>query len=92
MNKKQLIEKIAKDNDISKDKVEAIANSIFSALGKELHDGGVNTKIQILGFGTFEVRQRKAREGRNPRTGEKVKIPAMKTIGFKPSSALKIKG
>jgi DNA-binding protein HU-beta len=89
MNKAELIELIQKNmgGDTSKraatDGLEAVLNS----LAKGIKTGNV----QLIGFGTFKVVSRKARTGRNPKTGEAMKIKASKTVRFIPSSALKAK-
>lgn len=66
----------------SKDALDAILETVSATLKK-------NKKVQILGFGTFEVAKRKARTGRNPATGEPIKIKASKTVRFKPGTKLK---
>ena len=86
MNKAELIDAVAEAADISKASaaraVEAVTDSITTALKKD-------EQVSIVGFGTFSVRDRAAREGRNPRTGETIKIAASKVPGFKPGKALK---
>lgn len=86
MNKNDLIAKVASDADLSKsdasNAVEALFNSISGALS-----GG--DEVRIVGFGTFSVTQRAASEGRNPRTGEKIHIPASKNPKFKAGKQLK---
>jgi len=88
MNKAELIDAIqaALGNDATKrnadDALEAVLSSIAAGVKKD-------QKVQIIGFGTFEVKNRAARLGRNPKTGESMKIAASKSVGFKPSSALK---
>ncbi len=88
MNKAELIEAVQKalGKDITKraadEAVEAVLDSIAKGIKKD-------KKVQIIGFGTFEVKKRAARMGRNPKTGESMKISASKSVGFKPSSVLK---
>ena len=87
MNKSELISKIAEKSNLSKkdagDALNAFLNTIEESLAKD-------EKVQLVGFGTFEVRDRKAREGRNPRNPEEViKIPASKAPVFRAGKALK---
>jgi len=88
MNKAELIDSIqqALGKDATKraadEALEAVLNSIAKGVKKD-------QKVQIVGFGTFEVKKRAARQGRNPKTGESMKIAASKSVGFKPSSVLK---
>ena len=87
MNKTELVAAMAKDTNLSKKDVEAVLKSFIDVVTDELKKG---EKIQLVGFGTFEVRQRKAREGRNPRNPEEViKIPASKAPVFRSGKALK---
>ena len=91
MNKKTLIDVLSERLDKKKSEVKEIVESIFDSITSELVKG--NT-VRIVGFGVFEVRRRIAREGRNPQTGKKIKIPATKTPSFLAGKALKdaIKG
>jgi DNA-binding protein HU-beta len=86
MNKNELIEAVADSADISKSSaghaVDAVLNAITDTLKK-------NEKVTLVGFGTFEVRQRKARTGRNPSTGETIEIKASNSPAFKAGKALK---
>ena len=86
MNKSQLVESIAKEADINKSEAEKILNAITGAIIKNLKKAG---KIQIIGFGSFEVRQRAARMGRNPKTGAAIKIKASKSAAFVAGKSLK---
>ena len=86
MNKTELIEAMAKSNKLSKKENETVLNSFVEAVEKELKKGG---KVQLVGFGTFEVGKRAARTGRNPQTGEEIKIKASKAPKFKAGKALK---
>ncbi len=86
MNKHELISAIAQNAEISKkDAGNALAATI-NAISKALAEGD---KIQIVGFGTFEIRERAARTGKNPRTGETIEIAASKVPAFKAGKALK---
>jgi DNA-binding protein HU-beta len=89
MTKDELISaviKTCKDDDLSKRLVGDIIDSTFSAVGKSIKK---DKRFAYPSFGTFTVRNRKARKGRNPQTGEEIKIKASKTVGFKPSPTLK---
>jgi DNA-binding protein HU-beta len=86
MTKQDLIEAVSKSTGLSKrgaaNAVDATIDSITKGIKKE-------KRLALSGCGTFTVRRRKARTGRNPRTGEEIKINASKTVGFKPAPALK---
>jgi len=86
MNKTELINAVAEATDLSKKDagkaVDAVFDTILNALAK-------GEKVQLVGFGNFEVRHRAARKGRNPQTGEEIEIPASKVPAFKPGKALK---
>jgi len=88
MNKGELIEAVQETlgGDTSKREAEDAVKAVLENIAKGVKKDG---SVQLLGFGTFEVRKRSARTGRNPKTGESIKIAASKTVGFKPSSALK---
>ena len=86
MNKTELIAAIAKEAGISKKAAEDALKAFITVVGKTLKKGG---KVQLVGFGTFEVSKRSARTGRNPQTGETVKIKASKSPRFKAGKALK---
>ena len=86
MNKGELIEAMAKANKLSKKENEEALNAFVDAVSKELKKGG---KVQLVGFGTFEVGKRAACTGRNPQTGAEIKIKASKTPKFKAGKALK---
>ena len=86
MNKSELVAAIAKESGLSKKDAEAALKAFIDITTKQLKKGN---KIQLVGFGTFEVVKRAAREGLNPRTKEKIKIKASKTPKFKPGKALK---
>jgi DNA-binding protein HU-beta len=86
MNKQDLINQVAADADISKQKAGLALDAVVSAIRDSLKKGD---DVRLIGFGTFSVAQRAATEGRNPRTGEKIKIPASKQPKFKPGKELK---
>lgn len=86
MNKTELIEAIALRSELTKLEVDTIISSFTDIISNALAEG---EKVSLKGFGTFEVRDRKARTGRNPHTGETIEIKASKSPTFKPSSALK---
>jgi len=86
MNKQELCEAVAKELEISKAFGERCVNAFF----KSFRDGLKRDRtVQIVGFGTFTVKNRGARTGRNPQTGETIKIKASKTVGFRCSQTLK---
>ena len=86
MNKSELIAAVAEQAGLSKKDAEKAVNAFIGAVTDTLIDGG---KIQLVGFGTYEVRARDARTGKNPRTGETIKIAASKIPAFKAGKALK---
>ena len=87
MNKQELISKVAEKANLTKKDAESAVNSTVAAIEAALVKGD---RVQLIGFGTFEVRQRKARQGRNPRKpGEVMQIPASKAPVFKAGKALK---
>ncbi|MBQ0059009.1 MAG: HU family DNA-binding protein [Lachnospiraceae bacterium] len=86
MNKTELVAAIADATKLDKKAAAAALDAFTSIVTKELE---ADNKVQIVGFGTFEVSQRPAREGRNPRTGETMKIAATKAPKFKAGKALK---
>ena len=86
MNKTELIAAVAEKAEISKKDAEKAVKAFTDAVAEELAKGG---KVQLVGFGNFEVSERPAREGRNPRTGETMTIAASKTPKYKPGKALK---
>lgn len=86
MTKAELIAKVAKRAELTQKDTEAVVNAFFSAIQETLAAG---ENVQVIGFGTFEVRERAARVGRNPQTGEEIQIAAAKVPAFKPGKALK---
>ncbi|MCL2508494.1 MAG: HU family DNA-binding protein [Oscillospiraceae bacterium] len=86
MNKADLINTIAEKNSLDKKGAEKAVNAVFGAISDALSAG---EKVQLIGFGTFEVRDRAEKQARNPRTGEVVVAPATKVPAFKAGKALK---
>ncbi len=86
MNKSELISVVAEKAGLTKKDTEKVVNAVFDGIGEALSKGD---KVQVIGFGTFDVRDRKAREGRNPATGDTIEIPAVKVPVFKAGKALK---
>ena len=88
MNKTELVAAIAEAADLSKKQAEAVVKAFVDVVSDELQKG---EKVQLIGFGTFEVGKRAARTGRNPRTNETIKIKASNQPKFKAGAALKEK-
>lgn len=88
MNKQELINAIANETGISKKDTEATINSFVNQVSNALSE---KDKVQLIGFGTFETRDRAERTGRNPQTGEEMKIEASTVPAFKAGKALKEK-
>ena len=86
MNKTDLINVVANATELTKKDVDAVISATVSAITDALKAGD---KVQLIGFGTFEVKEAAAREGRNPKTGETIKIAASKKPAFSASKALK---
>ena len=86
MNKTELIAAVAEKTDLSKKDADAAVSAVLGAITDALKAGD---KIQLVGFGTFEVRNRAAKQGRNPRTGETMTVPASKVPAFKAGKAFK---
>ena len=86
MNKSELVASVAEVAELTKKDAEKAVNAVFASGQKALVE---DDKVQIIGFGTFEVRTRAARKGRNPQTGETIEIPASKNPVFKAGKALK---
>ena len=86
MTKADLVEEVVRVSDLSKKQAEAIVNTVFLAIVDALkHDD----KIELRGFGSFRVRKRRSRQGRNPKTGDRVDVPAKRIPYFKPGKELK---
>ena len=86
MNKKQFIEQIVEHTDSPKSEAEKHLEAFTTAVSEALKAG---EEVQLPGFGKFYVREQKAREGRNPQSGEKMNIPASKVPAFRPGKSLK---
>ncbi|MBR2589433.1 MAG: HU family DNA-binding protein [Clostridia bacterium] len=86
MNKKDLIKAVADASALTSKDAEKAINAVTAAITDALKKG---EKVQLVGFGTFEVRERAAKQGRNPRTGEAMQIPASKLPAFRAGQALK---
>ena len=85
-NKPELISAIAEKSNLTKKDAEIALNAFLETVTEAMISGD---KVQLIGFGTFEVKERAARIGRNPQTKEEIQIPAGKTPSFKPGKALK---
>lgn len=86
MNKVTLVAKIAEKSGLSKKQAEQALGAFIDSVTEALKEGD---KVQLMGFGTFEVKERAARTGRNPSTGEAIEIPASKTPTFKAGKGLR---
>lgn len=86
VKKSEMIEALANETGLSKADVEKVFNGTFNLFKEELSKGN---NVAVAGFGTFKVSHRSAREGRNPQTGETIKIEASNSVGFKAGTALK---
>ena len=86
MNKTELVAAVASKAELSKKDAEAAVKAVIDSVTEALADGD---KVALVGFGTFEVKTRAARTGKNPRTGEAISIPASKVPSFKAGAALK---
>ena len=85
-NKQDLIAKVAETAELSKKQATLVVNTVFDTISESLANG---EKVQIIGFGGFDVRERAERKGRNPQTGGEITIPASKVPGFRAGKALK---
>jgi integration host factor subunit beta len=86
MTKAELVDEVAKVVQLTKKQAETIVNIVFDSIVDSLRSG---QKIELRGFGSFRLRNRKSRTGRNPKTGEKVEVPSKKIPYFKPGKELK---
>jgi integration host factor subunit beta len=86
MTKAQLVEEVARTTQLTKKHAELIVNTVFDSIVQSLRDG---EKIELRGFGSFRIRQRGARIGRNPKTGAQVDVPPKRIPYFKPGKELK---
>ncbi|HAV52972.1 MAG TPA: DNA-binding protein, partial [Leuconostoc mesenteroides] len=85
-NQQELVDSVAKATGLTKKDATASVDAVFASIEEALKNG---EKVQLIGFGNFEVRDRAARKGRNPQTGEEIQIAASKVPAFKPGKALK---
>ena len=85
-NKAELVDRVAKKTQLTKKDVSAAVDALFATIQEALQAG---EKVQVIGFGNFEVRERAARKGRNPQSGEEIQIEASKVPAFKAGKALK---
>lgn len=86
MNKNELVNNIADETGLAKKDVEVVVNGVLDEVADALSN---NEKVQLVGFGTFETRERSSRKGRNPQTGESIDIPASTVPAFRPGNKLK---
>ena len=86
MTKAELVEEVSRVSDLTKKHSELIVDSVFQSIVDALHRG---EKIELRGFGSFRLRRREPRKGRNPKTGDKVDVPPKKVPYFKPGKELK---
>lgn len=86
MNRKDLVDAVARETDLSNAQADAAVGAVISGIIDTLAKG---EKVSLSGFGTFETRQRAARQGRNPQTGESIEIAASTSPAFKPATAFK---
>lgn len=88
MNRTELAARVAEMCGMDRKNAEQAVMAVFSTMAQSLQSG---EKVQIMGFGVFEVKERAARIGRNPATKEEVEIPARRAVAFKPSKLLKLR-
>jgi integration host factor subunit beta len=86
MTKAELVEEVARVSDLTKKHSEVIVNTVFQSIIEALHE---DEKIELRGFGSFRIRKRRSRQGRNPKTGDRVSVPAKRIPYFKPGKELK---
>lgn len=86
MNKTELVKVVSTQAELTQKDAAKAVDALFSTISNTLAEG---EKLQLIGFGTFEVRERSARKGRNPQTGEEIEIAASKVPAFKPGKELK---
>ena len=86
MTKADLVEEVARVSELTKKHSETIVNTVFDSIIQALQR---DDKIELRGFGSFRIRQRRSRQGRNPKTGDKVDVPAKRIPYFKPGKDLK---
>ncbi|AFZ20338.1 HU family DNA-binding protein [Microcoleus sp. FACHB-53] len=88
MNKGELVDKVAENAKVTKKQADAVLSAALEAIMEAVSEGD---KVTLVGFGSFESRERKAREGRNPKTGDKMEIPATKVPAFSAGKLFKEK-
>lgn len=86
MNKMDLVASVAEKTDLTKKEAEKVVSAVLASIEEALSQG---EKVQLVGFGTFEIKERAARVGRNPRTGEEIEIAATRVPVFKAGKALR---
>ncbi|MDM8365397.1 HU family DNA-binding protein [Bacillus thuringiensis] len=86
MNKTELIQKVAQETGLKRPQASLAVDTLLESIQQALQNGD---NVQLIGFGSFEVRERAAREGRNPQSGESIAIPARKVPAFKAGKQLK---
>ncbi|MDE0206652.1 MAG: HU family DNA-binding protein [Candidatus Tectomicrobia bacterium] len=86
MTKAEFIDQVADSGGLTKKDTEAVLEAVFATMSKAVRE---ETRFSYPGFGTFTIRERAARSGRNPRTGETIAVKATRTVGFKAAPALK---
>ncbi len=86
MTKAELVEKVANQIDLTKKQTEVVVNTVFQSITESLSEG---KKVELRGFGSFRIRERNARVGRNPKSGDKVDVPAKKVPFFKAGKELR---
>lgn len=87
MNKEKLVENVATKAGLTKKESRTAINATLESISEALING--EDRVQLIGFGTFQLRERKAHKGRNPQTGKKITIPAKQVVSFKPSTNLR---
>ncbi len=86
MTKAELVERVANQINLTKKQTEVVVNTVFSSITESLAEG---KKVELRGFGSFRIRQRNARTGRNPKSGQKVEVPSKKVPFFKAGKELR---
>ena len=86
MTKAELVERVANQINLTKKQTEVVVNTVFSSITESLSEG---KKVELRGFGSFRIRQRNARIGRNPKSGQKVEVPSKKVPFFKAGKELR---
>ena len=86
MTKADLVDAVSRVTELNRKDSEIVVESLFESIVKALKSGD---KLEVRGFGSFRIRERRARQGRNPKTGEKVNVPEKRVPYFKPSKELK---